>query len=880
VLEPGSRLGPYEILSALGAGGMGEVYRARDTKLNRDVAIKVLPELVASDPDRLARFEREAQTLAALNHPNIAQVHGVIEGPAALVMELVEGEDLAARRAGGPVPMDEALAVARQIAEALEAAHERGIVHRDLKPANIKVRPDGTVKVLDFGLAKAVSGVGPSAADPALSPTITSPAQLTAMGVIIGTAAYMAPEQARGKAVDRRADIWAFGCVLFEMLTGTRAFPGDNVTDMLAAIVRAEPDFSILPADTPPAIRRLLRRCLEKDPRRRLQAIGEARLVLEDPGTGELVAPEHRRSRGSTVLLVAALVIAAAGIGALGAWMLTRTPPRTIAAAHLALPIAPAESLAGGFALSPDGSRLVFVGSVGGRNQIFLRRMDREAASVLPGSDGAGSVAPAFSPDGTWVVFSALGSLKKVPAEGGPVTVLTASASAAATRPAWGPDDTIVFSNSSLGLSRISAAGGQPEVLTTPDLNASELAHEMPWLLPDGKTLLFGIRRSTASTNRGAITIVAQSLQTGQRRELFPGMVLGFVGDNELIVGREGTVQSLPFDPERLVATGQATTLLTSLPLTQRIAFSPVPLLTVARNGTMVFQPARPGENDSSLAIVDRTGGATPIPLPPHLFSDPRVSPDGERIVVHVFEEGRDNWVADLRRGTFMRLTFDTGEDETPVWSPDGRFIFWTSTRANVNRGIYRKSADGSGQEQLIWSGNAHVHIGAITPDGETLVISMSEGQQTHLHAISVTDGRLTPVLTTPFTTHEPSLSPDGRLLAYSSNESGIEEVYVQPFPSMEGRAQVSAGGGSQPVWSRTGTELFYRGRGKLMAVEFTTGALRPSPPNPLFDDVFDSTQGGGHTSYDVTPDGRFVMIAKPTVTERPPTHLTILYRP
>jgi eukaryotic-like serine/threonine-protein kinase len=881
-LTSGTFIGPYEITAAIGAGGMGEVYRARDARLQRDVAIKVLPDLFAQDPDRLARFEREAKMLAALNHPNIAQIHGVIDTPAALVMEFVGGDDLQQRLAAGPVPVDEALPIARQIAEALEAAHERAIVHRDLKPANIKIAPDGSVKVLDFGLARALDAESGPASSGIDSPTFTSPA-MTRMGVILGTAAYMSPEQARGRTVDRRADIWAFGCVLFEMLTGRSVFGGDTVTDTLAAIVSGEPQWSLLPAETPQTVRHLLRRCLDKDPRRRLQAIGEARIVLDAP----VAAMDRGVERSPTrlgALTGTVLVIAGIAAGAVATMRLERRQtPRVPPAAHLAVPLAPAQGLAGGFSLSPDGRKLAYVGIAAGRSQLFVRSLERDDAVSVAVPDALGTTAPVFSPDGKWVVFSGAGVLKKVAVDGGVSVTVSTTAATANTRPAWGPDDTIVFSNGSLGLSRVSAAGGQPQVVTTVDTK-TEMAHEMPLFLPGTRTLLFDIRRTAAATNRGATMIVAHGLDTGDRRELFPGMVLGFISPDRLVVQRDDRIVTIPFDSTRLVATGDPTPLLPelpTLPATQRLMFSNVPLFAVAPNGTTVFQRAQGDEDDTPLVIVDRSGTASPITLPPHRYSDPRVSPDGKRIVVHLFEEARDNWVADLRRGTLMRLTFDPGEDETPVWSSDGKWIFWTASRAGLNRAIYRRAADGTGPEQLIWSGNNHLHIGGITPDTQTLIVSMIEGQVRHLDAIAVANGKVSPLVRSQFGLNNPALSPDGKWLAYMSDESGQDEIYVQPFPSLDSRVQVSAAGGAQPVWARTGHELFYRSRGKFMSVEFSADdRFTPSTSRVLFADKYFSTQGVGHTSYDVTPDGRFVMVDNPKTTEGAITHLSIIYRP
>jgi eukaryotic-like serine/threonine-protein kinase len=886
-LTPGTRLGTYEILDPLGAGGMGEVYRAHDTQLNRDVAIKVLPEALALDAERLARFTREAQMLAALNHPNIAQIYGLervaADAARALVMELVDGRDLSELIARGPVPLDEALPIARQIADALEVAHELGIVHRDLKPANIKVRSDGVVKVLDFGLAKAMDSAASASGAAGLSdgPTLTSPA-MTRMGVILGTAAYMSPEQARGRNVDRRADIWAFGIVLYEMLTGVRPFAGESITDALSAIISREPDWTLLPDEAQRSAGPLLRRCLEKDPRKRLQAMGEARIALETaPAIG---APDIVQRRGVSLPLVGAMILAALALGVASVWLASRglrSTPQASQPAWLSVPLAPADSLVGGFMLSNDGRQFAFVGQAGGKNQLFVRRFEREEATALPGTEGISLVGPAFSPDGRWLVFSATGTLKKVPVDGGAVVVLARSVAGANSRPAWGADDTIVFSNLMGGLSRISADGGHLQVLTSPDAKEAEVSHEMPFVLADGKTLLFSIRRSSAAVNSGTLTVFALTLGTTERRSLFPGMVLGMVGDDQLIVSRDESIVSLPFDSTRLVVKGEPVALAAGAVTTRRIQFSVAPQFTIARNGTMVVMAGNTAEQSRPLLLLDRTGAGSAIAAPPHLYSDPRVSLDGQKIVMHVFEEGRDNWLLDVRSGAFTRLSFDPGEDETPVWSPDGKSVFWTASRGSVNRAIYRKSADGSGAEQIVWSGDAHIHLGGATPDGSTLVISMIEGQYVRIASVAVADGKLTPLVTTPFVNNTPALSADGKWLAYSSDESGQVEIYVQPFPSMQGRTQVSAGGGSAPVWARNGRELYYRGKGKIMAVAVsTTGGLSADVPRPLFADPIANAQGEGHVGYDVTPDGRFVMVSKPLTGEGAVTHLKILYRP
>jgi Tol biopolymer transport system component len=895
VLSPGTRLGSYDVVSKLGEGGMGEVYRARDLKLNRDVAIKILPSLFASDPDRLVRFEREAHTLASLNHPNIAQIYGVVDAAAdgshesGLVMELVDGDDLAERIARGPLPMEDALANAAQIAEALEAAHDQGIVHRDLKPANIKVRPDGTLKVLDFGLAKAFAHDPVVTGSVSNSPTFTSPPlrpgaanARTEVGVIMGTAAYMAPEQARGKSVDRRADIWSFGLVLYEMLTGKTAFAGETVTDTISAIVSRDPDWMRLPPSTPPHVRRLLRRCLEKDPRKRLQAIGEARIALsEAPADMAGTAAPSGRGRAAAALTLGGVAALAAGAAVM--WFVigrTGAVPQTTPA-HVDLPLTPADRLEGRFGVSPDGRTIAFVGRAGSTRKLYVRRLDSEMATVVASAEVSNASDPHFSPDGKWIAFNGFGVLEKVPVDGGPTTVLARAGSSTVTGVAWGPDDTIVFSNPSLGLSKVSANGGEAQVIASTDTKAGEIGLEDPLIMPDGKTVLYDVRRAAASANSGTTTIMAQPLSGGPRQELFPGMAVGLIGDDQLVVSQADALVVIPFDTRAMKATGPARPLLAASTIErQPLLYTTAPLVSVARNGTLVYQPAFGGETDSPMAIVDRTGVAKTIDLPPHRYSDPRASPDGTRVVVHGFEGERDNWVVDVRRGTLTRLTFDPAEDETPIWSPDGQWIYWTATRANLVRGVYRRAADGSGTEELLWTADSHVHLFSATPDGATLIISIVEGQHNVIAALHLADKKLTALVSTPFVNADPALSADGRWLAYTSNESGREEVYVQPYPSMSARTQVSVSGGTEPVWSRRGRELFYRANGKVMVVGYDAGdRFTASEPRALIPDVYDSTQGSGHTGWDVLPDGRFLFVTRPAAKQAPVTSLKLLLR-
>ena len=883
-MEPGDTLGTYQVLAKLGEGGMGEVYRCRDTKLNRDVAIKILPDAVAHDADRVARFTREAQTLAALNHPNIAQIYGIVEAPAspdtgaggghvhALVMELVEGEDLSAVVARGAIPVTDALLIARQVADALEAAHEQGIVHRDLKPANIKVRPDGTVKVLDFGLAKALD---PGPEDPASisnaanSPTLTARGRLrqgsgepgTELGMIIGTAAYMAPEQARGKSVDKRADIWAFGVVLYEMLTGRRAFDGEDTSDILAAVLRQDIDWAALPAGTPPAVRRLLRRCVEKDSRKRLSAIGDARLEFDEVEPPAAVPTATHAPRQPRLAWAVAILMALAAAAA-GAYTLMgrgdQAPPAPI---HLALPVDPADVIAGTFAFSPDGTQLAFVGRKDGTTGLYLRSLGTSTAALVPGSEGIRVEGAAFSPDGRWVAFSTGRKLMKAPVDGGRATAIGQTW---LDRPAWGPGNTIIFAAiGETGLSQMATSGGTIGPLTRLDPKRGEIDHGSPVVLRSGRTLIY----QATTTDDVQPLVIAQSLETGESKPLFRGRWTRGLPSGELLFVRGTTLMKIGFDERTLSPRGEAAAVMERI-----FTWGEAALVEPSSTGMLAYYQSAEAQQTpqtqstmavpNRLVVVSRDGTARPIELPERTFSDPRVSPDGTRLVVHGFETGRDNWVADLRRGTLMRLTFDPGEDETPIWTPDSNWIVYTSTRADVPRAIYRKAADGSGPETLVWKGTGHVHLGGFTPDGKTLVVSRSENDAFDLAAISVDDGKFEPLTSTPFGEFDAALSRDGRWLAYASDESSRPEVFVRSFPSLDGRWQVSTDGGTEPVWARDGRTLYYRGGGKLMAVDISPGAaFTPSAPRVVFDDRFAATQTLSHTCYDTMPDGSLLMV-------------------
>jgi serine/threonine-protein kinase len=823
-LTTGTRIGPYEIVSALGAGGMGEVFRARDTRLKREVALKVLPPTVAKDQDRIARFEREAEMLAALNHPNIAQIHGVVDADDALVlvMELVDGEDLAVRIARGPVPVDEALPIARQIADALEAVHERGIIHRDLKPANIKVRPDGTVKVLDFGLARS-DAPGP---DSAMS-AVTSPA-MTMQGVIIGTAAYMSPEQARGKPVDRRADVWAYGAVLFEMLTGKRPFDGSDATDTIAAVLRADPDWQLLPRDVPEAVRMLIRRCLDKDPQRRPSHLSVATFVLS--GGGEAGASASRASalsaadtvptaRGRRRLVALAVSTFLAGVAVAGgiAWRFVAGRPEPAATPPIRFTIAVDTSGEAWrdltdrpFVMSPDGRAIVYRSSPGGLSRLFIRTLDRLEARPLV--EGAGLVrTPFFSPDSQWVGFFDGPALKKVPVSGGPaVTIGTVNGGGFGA--SWSDDGGIVFGGRREGigpattLMTIPASGGEAKNVEAVD-RGSDNADTFPVVLPQSRGVLFRMhdtRRGASSEGR----LMLLDRATGERRELAAAVSgADFVDGRIVYADPQGHLFALPFDVSTLKVSGPA------IALAERIHAPPVgqAMFSAAFSGALAFLPALQGTNPESarsLVWVDRQGREEPIAAPPRAYAVTRLSPDGTRVALDIRDEGNDIWIWSLDRGVLTRLTRAPTLDMAPVWTPDGRRIIWTSTRDDFSPTLYWQAADGTGSAERL-GGPPIAYPGSVTPDGQAVLWS-SGGfaiMRTSLTGERRTDralGPLSSVLT-------PEVSPDGRWLAYQSNESGQPEVCVRPYPNVDaGRWQISTERGSRPAWSRNGRELFF----------------------------------------------------------------------
>ena len=871
-MEIGTKLGAYEVIAKVGEGGMGEVYRARDTRLGRDVAIKVLPEGLAEDATRLARFTREAQTLASLNHPNIAQIHGLEEsnGVRALVMELVEGDDLSVPIARGPMPLDEALPIARQIAEALEAAHDLGIVHRDLKPANIKVRDDGTVKVLDFGLAKALehpTGNSSHGSDPD-APTLTRAA--TEAGLILGTAAYMAPEQARGKAVDRRADIWSFGVVLFEMLTGTQVFRSETVSDTIAAVLTREPDWRALPAGTPEGVRHLVRRCLERDVRRRLQAIGEARIVL-DPATlksdsgGSEVPPLRAplRSARHRLLQMGGAVAAGAALFASG-WMLRTSPSVDAPVRKLDLALESLEISPGRYpSISPDGSRVIYVAE----QRLRLRQLDRLESIDVAGSDDV--LNPTRSPDSKQVAYVRRGRVWKDSVDAGPPVDLGAAPTdlVGSGGSVWTADGHIVLSGSdTAGLWAVPASGGMGRDLLPLDRNAEADFHEISGL-PAGRGLIFTVHR------KGTLADVIAVFADGQRRIVLelPGEGLRnpvYSSTGHIVYERETTspgVWAVPFSLDRLETTGAPFLVVPggSAPSVARDGTltvvrsdeSPVELVRVSRSGATELIASVTGSRRSMLIGGPTGGGNRPQ------YGGVRLSPDGTRVAVSVgFSPGQTS-IIELARGSVSAVA--TGTFPVPaIWTKDSSVLIYGSSREARAWNLWSRRADGAGDERR-YSSSDEVHLPiAISPDGTTLVYSEGSGPSGNLFKMPLSDPeKKAPLFGTRTWGQSASFSPDGRYLAFESTESERSEIFVRPFPEGDQRVQVSTDGGFSPVWTNGGEILYVSGSAIVAAsIAISGGSLKVSKPVELF-------QTGGSIGlapvFDVTPDGKTLLMLR-----------------
>jgi serine/threonine protein kinase/Tol biopolymer transport system component len=910
-LTAGAHVGPYEILAALGAGGMGEVYCARDTKLRRNVALKILPVVFALDSDRLARFRREAHVLASLNHPNIAAIHGFEDSsnPPALVLELVEGPTLADRIAEGPLPVEEVISIARQICDALEAAHEQGIVHRDLKPANIKVRRDGAVKVLDFGLAKALEPTTIGNGDVTASPTITSPA-LTRMGVILGTASYMSPEQARGRAADKRSDIWAFGCVLFEMLTGRRLFEGATVSDTLASVLKADPDWTRLPAETPTSIHRLRRRSLEKDRTRRLDSASAARLEIDDalaaPVTDSLPVVTPHRMRA---LPMALALISCGALGALISWGLTPRAPAADPATRLSVNLEPGvhlgEAARGALyqqrpgltavALSPDGRQLVYVGHDGKTSQLYVRHLDRDGAVAIAGTTGAQS--PFFSPDGREVGFfiagpersdaygaiigagvDANGAIRRVAIAGGPVRTVEISGTAPSLvfpSATWSADDTILLSGEG-GIYRVPASGGTIERLI------AARGVRFPELLPGGRAILFNAVGPEAAPSLPDIAV--ETLDTHDRTVLIRGGTFPrFVTSGHLVFARGGKLMAVRFDPVTRTTSGDPVVVGEDVMLSEGggtyFRENGTAQFAVSRSGNLAYLPggvyAAPKR---ALTLVNRKGAATPLPISPANIYGATISPDGKRIAWAQASSLPKTaiWLLDLERGVSRRL-IEGVMYLTPVWSPDGTRLAARSraddgspvlTVVDVDRGGAPQQRSLAGLDDplywapVYWAPTNHVFLQRVAPaaPGRLATLAMDGASQVR------------PLLQWSTQMYYPVFSRDGKWMSYSVNETGELEVYVRPVPAGAPIKRVSVNGGTSSAWSADGRELFYREGSRMMAVPISTENVFRTlgPPRELFSGDYLEGQIPSK-GFEVTSDGRFLLKTRVPATESAP---------
>jgi eukaryotic-like serine/threonine-protein kinase len=883
----GQRFGAYEVLAPLGAGGMGEVYRAHDGNLGRHVALKVLPDAVSGNPQRLARFEREAKLLAMLDHPGIASIHALeyVDRVPVLVLELVEGRTLTERLHEGPLPIPEALEIGRQIADALEAAHERGIIHRDLKPSNVMVTPQRRVKLLDFGLAKALAA-DTSADLVSKNSTETPP---TSPGAVVGTEPYMSPEQARGQDMDKRTDVWSFGCVLYELLTGRRAFDGASRADVVAAILDREPDWTVLPPETPASVRRLLRRCLQKDRVQRLHDVGDVRLELGD-ALGESAVPAATRSRWAPVSRSASVVIAVTlGLLTLLALPGTKrdmtTPTRltVIPPSGISIPLADVGQQL--LAISPTGDRVAFKGWSSAGGALFIRKVGDVEAHPIPGTLGADT--PFFSPDGRWLAFSHGGQIRRVPADGGPpVHVADVPIVNRASRPTqlrgatWGPDGTIVFAPEAYtGLWRVSADGGTTRRITQPDSEKGETSHRWPQILPGGHAVLFTVGTQSWRSRDARIEVL--SLSTGERHVLVEGSAFArYSPTGHLIHARLGTLAAVPFDAERLRVTGSAVTVLDGVQMALQGGLYASFDLSAA--GDLAYVPGHVRPVDRSLLWVDRSGNAQPLTVARRNYVRPRVSPDGRQLLVSVMgEESIDVWRMDLAGGAWTRMTSD-GDSRAAEWAPDGRSIGFLRT-GGTEVEVQRMAADGSAGASSVarFPRSRPVDLHGWSSDSRLFVFH----QQTptgdwDIGVLLVEGGRRRFLLDAPYLECCAALSPDGHWMAYVSRETGFFEVYVRAFKGPGERRPVSAGAGIQPRWSRDGSELFYRtlsDRPKVMAVAVKTrGGFRAGTSRPLFDDVFAHVSHDVGTDYDVAPDGRFVFLEDPPIAA-PPRQLVLI---
>jgi len=874
-LRAGRRIGVYELVGPLGSGGMGEVYRARDTRLGRDVAIKVLPREFTLNPERLARFEREAHVLASLNHPHIGAIYGLEDEAAegahisALILELVDGETLSERLQRGPIPVGEALTIARQIADALESAHEKGIIHRDLKPANIKITHDGSVKVLDFGLAKVLGGDA-SALD------------ATREGLVLGTAAYMSPEQARGKPVDKRTDIWSFGCVLYEMLAGRQALAGETVSDTIAAILEREPEWNALPDATPATVRRVLQRCLEKDPRHRVRDIGDARIELDEALAGRTTgAPVARRARRERVAWISLALVTVAAVLAVGSVLyLQRAPADTRAYRSSILPSLGASRPAGllpssRFALSPDGRRLAFVGTdAGGVTALWVQSLEGLAGQPLAGTEGA--LMPFWSPDSQFIGFLAGGKVKRIAATGGPPLILAEHTGGGNSGATWNRDGVVLLSGPRLGspIRRVSASGGAPSPVTALNADAGETVHGFPFFLPDGRHFLYLAVGSKTGGSLSPNGIYVTALDSNERKLLVPGGSNAKYAEGYLLFLRGQTLMAQLFDARRLELTGAAVSIAGDVAIGGVTGISGG--YSVSETGVLAYQTGSvdaggPADTSTQLVWFDRSGKRIGTLGEQARYGDLELASDGKRATVSLFEpprRTRDIWLFDITRDLRTRFTFDPAEEWSSVWSPDGNRIVFSSRRKE-HFDLYQKASSGSGAEEALLVDSRDKFPVDWSPDGRFILFGVGDSGATgDIWVLPLFgDRKPFPFLQTPFGENPGRFSPDSRWIAYESDESGRREVYVAPF---QGRSetpgskwQISTTGGTQPRWRRDGKEIFYLAPDKrLMAAEvngqgsaFEKGAVRslfatraPSTINP-------------RSAYDVSPDGQRFLV-------------------
>ena len=915
MLKHGTMLGPNEILSLIGAGGMGEVYKARDTRLDRFVAIKTLPAHLADRPELRERFKREAHTLANLKHAHICTLYDIghqelvaedFDGggvaprlpwpsePAGsrrtvgidyLVMEYLEGETLAERLKKGPLPLDQVLRYADELADALTTAHRQSFTHRDIKPGNIMLTKEGS-KLLDFGLAKLKQEIAHAITPPSERPT--APGTLTQQGTLLGTLQYMAPEQVEGKVddVDGRTDVFAFGAVVYEMATGKKAFEGQTQASVIAAILKGEPPpMSSLQPMTPPQLERVIRRCLAKEQDERWQtafdlwhalkwvAQDSAQPAPPQPAVSATVAAQPARASRRRVLLWSGVALVVAALASLAVWTLKPTPAQPVTRTTITLP--PGQRLAAldqpAIAISPDGKNLVYVAVQAGTQQLFLRPLDSLESKPIAGTEGA--VAPFFSPDGQWVGFFAGGKLKKVSVNGGAAVTLANAPTANAVGASWSSQGTVAFQPTAAaaqGLQQISQEGGVLQLLTK--LGRGETVHGWPEFLPGSKAVLFAGSRPLASWNNAQIAVQAEG---GERKNLAQGTQPRYAATGHLLYTQSGTLMAAPFDARRLALTGAAVPAIEGVMQSNTTGAAQY---SISPTGTLVYLAGGVAASQSRLVWVSRKGEEQPLPAPPHNYIYERVSPDGRRAAVAILEQETQVWVYDLSRDTLTRLTFEGSVNANPTWSPDGRRIAFGSDRGGPRNLFWQAADGGGGAERLTTSEYTHA-ANSFSPDGQLLAfIEINPETGRDIWVLNLKDHKAQLFLKTPYDDTGPKFSPDGKWLAYSSDESGRREVYVQPYPGPGGKWQISTDGGQEPVWNPKGGELFYRSGNKIMAVDVDTkSGFSAGKPRMLFEGPYLPTSGS-LPYYDVSPDGQRFLMLKPVESQASaPTQINVV---